>query len=54
MESLIWTSSLLEILKKDIVGFESSKRENPHDNRFGASMLASFKLERRDNFKNLS
>jgi hypothetical protein len=42
------------MFKKDIIGFEPLKPSSLHDNRFGASMLASFKLEQSDTFKYLS
>jgi hypothetical protein len=42
------------MFEKDIIGSESPKPENLHDNRFGASILASFKLEQSDTSKYLS
>jgi hypothetical protein len=42
------------MFKKDIIGFEPLKPSNLHDNRFGVSMLASFKLAQFDMYKYFS
>jgi hypothetical protein len=42
------------MFEKDIIGSESPKPSNLHDNRFGVLMLASFKLEHFDMYKYLS